>query len=127
MASMNHHYTELQDSYLFRTIDAKVADFRAAHPDADLLKLGIGDVTLPLPPAVIQALHQAVDDQAVKETFEGYQAEVGAPFFRQAVQDYYARHGVELQQAESFVSSGAKDDLADLLDIFSRGMTALVL
>ncbi|MGN1361157.1 MAG: LL-diaminopimelate aminotransferase [Eggerthellaceae bacterium] len=127
MASMNHHYTELQDSYLFRTIDAKVADFRAAHPDADLLKLGIGDVTLPLPPAVIQALHQAVDDQAVKETFEGYQAEVGAPFFRQAVQDYYARNGVELEQAEIFVSSGAKDDLADLLDIFSRGMTALVL
>lgn len=127
MASMNHHYTELQDSYLFRTIDAKVADYRAAHPDADLLKLGIGDVTLPLPPAVIQALHQAVDDQAVKETFEGYQAEVGAPFFRQAVQDYYARNGVELEQAEIFVSSGAKDDLADLLDIFSRGMTALVL
>ena len=127
MASMNHHYTELQDSYLFRTIDAKVADYRAVHPDADLLKLGIGDVTLPLPPAVIQALHQAVDDQAVKETFEGYQAEVGAPFFRQAVQDYYARNGVELEQAEIFVSSGAKDDLADLLDIFSRGMTALVL
>lgn len=127
MASMNHHYTELQDSYLFRTIDAKVADYRAAHPDADLLKLGIGDVTLPLPPAVIQALHQAVDDQAVKETFEGYQAEVGAPFFRQAVQEYYARNGVELEQAEIFVSSGAKDDLADLLDILSRGMTALVL
>lgn len=127
MASMNHHYTELQDSYLFRTIDAKVADYRASHPDANLLKLGIGDVTLPLPPAVIQALHQAVDDQAVKETFEGYQAEVGAPFFRQAVQDYYARNGVELEQAEIFVSSGAKDDLADLLDIFSRGMTALVL
>ena len=127
MASMNHHYTELQDSYLFRTIDAKVADYLSKNPGAELLKLGIGDVTLPLPAASIDAMHHAVDDQAKKETFEGYQAEVGSGFFRQAVQDYYQQRGISLEQNEIFVSSGAKDDLADLLDIFSRGISALVL
>ena len=127
MASMNHHYTELQDSYLFRTIDAKVADYLSKNPGTELLKLGIGDVTLPLPAASIDAMHHAVDDQAKKETFEGYQAEVGSGFFRQAVQDYYQQRGISLDQNEIFVSSGAKDDLADLLDIFSRGISALVL
>lgn len=127
MASMNHHYTELQDSYLFRTIDAKVSDYLKENPQAELLKLGIGDVTLPLPAASIQALHQAVDEQAKKETFQGYQAEAGSAFFRQAVQDYYQSRGITLDQSEIFVSSGAKDDLADLLDIFARGMKALVL
>lgn len=127
MASMNHHYTELQDSYLFRTIDAKVSDYLKENPQTELLKLGIGDVTLPLPAASIQALHQAVDEQAKKETFQGYQAEAGSAFFRQAVQDYYQSRGITLDQSEIFVSSGAKDDLADLLDIFARGMKALVL
>lgn len=127
MASMNHHYTELQDSYLFRTIDAKVADYLKGNPGAELLKLGIGDVTLPLPAASIEAMHKAVDDQANKETFEGYQAEVGSKFFREAVQSYYNARGISLEQNEIFVSSGAKDDLADLLDIFSRGMNALVI
>ena len=127
MASMNHHYTELQDSYLFRTIDAKVSDYLKENPQKELLKLGIGDVTLPLPAASIQALHQAVDEQAKKETFQGYQAEAGSAFFRQAVQDYYQSRGITLDQSEIFVSSGAKDDLADLLDIFARGMKALVL
>ena len=127
MASMNHHYTELQDSYLFRTIDQKVAEYKEANPDADLLKLGIGDVTLPLPAACIEAMHVAVDEMAVKETFHGYPAEVGAGFFREAVQAYYAKRGVELEPGEIFNSSGAKDDLGDILDIFSRGMNALVL
>ena len=127
MASMNHHYTELQDSYLFRTIDQKVAEYKEANPDADLLKLGIGDVTLPLPAACIEAMHTAVDEMAVKETFHGYPAEVGAGFFREAVQAYYAKRGVELEPGEIFNSSGAKDDLGDILDIFSRGMNALVL
>lgn len=70
MASMNHHYTELQDSYLFRTIDAKVADYLQANPGAELLKLGIGDVTLPLPAVSIEAMHKAVDDQAKKDTLD---------------------------------------------------------
>lgn len=127
MSSMNHHYSELKDSYLFRTIDAKVRAYQDENPDRPLLKLGIGDVTLPLPEAAVRAMHAAVDDQARAETFEGYQAEVGAPFFRQAVRDYYARRGIALDHEEIFVSSGAKDDLADLLDIFARGITALVL
>ncbi len=127
MASMNHHYTELQDSYLFRTIDAKVADYLQANPGTELLKLGIGDVTLPLPAVSIEAMHKAVDDQAKRDTFKGYQAEVGAPFFREAVQSYYQQRGVSLEAGEIFVSSGAKDDLADLLDIFARGGQALVL
>ena len=126
-ASMNHHYTELQDSYLFRTIDAKVAAYTKEHPNAELLKLGIGDVTLPLPATSIEAMHCAVNDQAQKETFKGYLAEVGSDFFREAVQAYYQRRGVALERSEIFVSSGAKDDLADILDIFARGMNALVL
>ena len=127
MASMNHHYEELQSSYLFRTIDEKVAAYKAENPNDELLRLGIGDVTLPLPAACIQAMHAAVDEMAVKETFHGYPAEVGAGFFRDAVQAYYAQRGVELEPSEIFNSSGAKDDLGDLLDIFARGMSALVL
>ena len=85
MITPNHHYAELKDSYLFARIAQKVSDYQACHPDAHLLRMGIGDVSLPLCDAVIAALHQAVDDQADKDRFQGYLPECGAPFLREAI------------------------------------------
>ncbi len=123
----NLHYGELKDSYLFYNIAQKVNNYLSEHPDAHLLRLGIGDVTLPLCPEVIKALHGAVEDQSRKETFHGYMSECGAEFFREAVKGYYASRGVALEADEIFVSSGASDELGDILDLFSPDSTALVM
>ncbi|MBQ6585466.1 MAG: LL-diaminopimelate aminotransferase [Coriobacteriales bacterium] len=127
MSRVNLHYLELKDSYLFRTIDRKTTEYLQEHPGQRLLRLGIGDVTLPLAPVVIEALHEAVRDQADKASFHGYMPEVGAPFLRKAIAGYYAKRGVQLQEQEVFVSSGASDDLGDLLDIFQRGIDTLLI
>ena len=121
------HYAELKDSYLFAGIAQKVAAYQEAHPDARILRLGIGDVSLPLCSAVIAALHEAVDDQAAKESFHGYMPECGAPFLRKAVADHYRARGIELADDEVFVSSGASDELGDILDLFDRSSAALVI
>ena len=124
---VNKHYQELEESYLFSTIAHKVADYQAAHPDADIIRLGIGDVTLPLAKSVVQALHEASDEQGRKETFHGYiPSEQGYPFLREAIRDYYARRSVRLDTAEIFVSDGAKSDLGNLLDLFDVDNTVLV-
>ena len=124
---VNKHYQELEESYLFSTIAHKVADYQAAHPDADIIRLGIGDVTLPLAKSVVQALHEASDEQGRKETFHGYiPSEQGYPFLREAIQRYYARRGVALDTAEIFISDGAKSDLGNLLDLFDVDNTVLV-
>ena len=127
MTMMNTHYGELKASYLFRTIDAKVATWQETHPAERLLRLGIGDVTQPLAPAVIDALHRAVADQARADTFHGYMPEVGADFLKGAIAVHYASRGVTLDPAEIFVSSGASDDLGDVLDIFARGITVALI
>ena len=124
---VNKHYQELEESYLFSTIAHKVADYQAAHPDADIIRLGIGDVTLPLAKSVVQALHEASDEQGRKETFHGYiPSEQGYPFLREAIQRYYAGRGVALDTAEIFISDGAKSDLGNLLDLFDVDNTVLV-
>ena len=123
MAALNTHYGELKASYLFRTIDAKVAAWQEAHPGQRLLRLGIGDVTQPLAPAVIDALHRAVADQAAPSTFHGYMPEVGAAFLREAIANHYAERNTAVDVDEIFVSNGASDDLGDVLDIFARGIT----
>ena len=123
----NMHYADLKNSYLFYNISQKVSAYLADHPDAKLLRLGIGDVSLPLCPAVIQALHEAVDEQAKKETFHGYMPECGAPFLREAIADHYAKRGILLSPDEVFVSSGASDELGDILDLFDRSDTALIM
>ena len=124
---VNKHYQELEESYLFSTIAHKVADYQAAHPDADIIRLGIGDVTLPLAKSVVQALHEASDEQGRKETFHGYiPSEQGYPFLREAIQRYYAGRGVGLDTAEIFISDGAKSDLGNLLDLFDVDNTVLV-
>ena len=124
---VNKHYQELEESYLFSTIAHKVADYQAAHPDADIIRLGIGDVRLPLAQSVVQALQEASDEQGRKETFHGYiPSEQGYPFLREAIQRYYAGRGVALDTAEIFISDGAKSDLGNLLDLFDVDNTVLV-
>ena len=114
----NGNYKNLKDSYLFFRISKQVAAYRAEHPDLPGYRLGIGDVSRPLCDAAIQALHAAVDDQAEAKTFHGYTPECGIPEFRSAVAGYYARRGVTIDPEEVFVSSGASDELGDILDLF---------
>ena len=123
---LNPHYAELNESYLFSTIAHKIAEYQKAHPEADVIRLGIGDVTLPLAKPVIEALHKAVDEMGQKETFRGYGPEQGYDFLREAIRKYYASRGVELELGEIFVSDGAKSDLGNLLDLFSVNNTVLV-
>lgn len=123
----NTNYANLKDSYLFYNIAQKTKAYLEANPDKHLYRMGIGDVSLPLCDAVINALHEAVDDQAVKENFHGYMPECGAPFLRKAIADYYAVNGVNVSADEVFVSSGASDELGDILDLFDRDSSALVI
>ncbi|MBQ9552498.1 MAG: LL-diaminopimelate aminotransferase [Clostridia bacterium] len=126
MLKPNTHYAELKDSYLFFNISQKVKAYLDANPDKRVLRLGIGDVSLPLCPAVIEALHEAVDDQADKSTFHGYMPECGAPFLRETIAAHYGNRGVTLAADEVFVSSGASDELGDILDLFSPENTSLI-
>ena len=111
MTHINSYYSRLQTSYLFYRINQTVDALRRGHPKERLLLLGVGDVTLPLAPAVIAALHRAAEDQARQESFQGYMPELGKDFMKQAVADYYARRGTKLDPAEIFISYGAGDDL----------------
>ena len=122
----NGNYRNLKDSYLFFRISKQVAAYRAEHPDRPLYRLGIGDVSRPLCGAVIDALHAAADDQASAGSFHGYTPECGIPEFRAAAAGYYARRGVRLDPEEIFVSSGASDELGDILDLFDPSSPALI-
>ena len=126
MLTPNLHYGELQDSYLFARIAEKTAAWLGEHPGERLLRMGIGDVSQPLCPAVIRALHEAVEDQARGETFQGYLPECGAPFLRETIADFYGRRGVSVSPEEVFVSSGASDELGHLLDLFDPASPALI-
>lgn len=127
MITPNMHYADLKDSYLFYNIAQKTKAYLEANPGTHLYRMGIGDVSLPLCDAVIRALHEAVDDQATKENFHGYMPECGAPFLREAIAGYYADRNVTLSPDEVFVSSGASDELGDILDLFDRSSSALVI
>ncbi len=126
MLTPNAHYGELKDSYLFARIAQKTQAYSLRHGGVKLLRMGIGDVSQPLCPAVIRALHEAVEDQAKKETFQGYLPECGAPFLREAVAGYYGQRGVALSPEEVFVSSGASDELGHILDLFDAQSAALI-
>ena len=115
---INRNFLDLKDSYLFSTIAKKVNEFAAANPDKKIIRLGIGDVTLPLCKSVIDAMHKAVDEMSVQETFRGYGPEQGYKFVSSAVQSYYAKRGVSLELDEIFISDGAKSDLGNILDLF---------
>ena len=123
---MNHQYEEISQSYLFSTVAKKAADFQKKYPDREMIKLSIGDVTLPLAGAVIKALHGAVDEMGKAETFRGYGPEQGYAFLQEAIAKYYAGHGVQLDPNEIFVSDGAKSDLGNILDLFDQDNVVLV-
>ena len=123
---MNHHYGELKASYLFVDIAHKVAAYQEAHPEKEIIRLGIGDVTQPLAKCVVQAMRDAAEEMGTKEGFHGYGPEQGYPFLKQAIQGYYAGRGTQIAEDEIFISDGAKSDLANLLGLFDVDNTVLV-
>ena len=120
MYKINDNYLKLPGSYLFSTIGKKVAAYSAEHPEKEIIRLGIGDVTQPLAPAIIEALHKAVDEMGHAETFHGYAPDLGYEFLRKAIaeHDFQAR-GADIQADEIFVSDGAKCDAGNIQEIFS--------
>lgn len=126
MAEINGNFLNLEESYLFSDIAKKVAAYQKAHPEKRVIRLGIGDVTLPLTPSVTAALHAAVDEMGKAETFHGYGPEQGYDFLRNEIAAYYQSRGVELDAGEIFVSDGAKSDIGNITDLFSSENTALI-
>lgn len=121
MIKINENFLELQESYLFATIAKKVAEYSKENPDKKIIKLGIGDVTRPIPDAVLEAMHKAVDEQAHSETFRGYGPEQGYDFLREKIKEYdYKTRGVDIDISEIFVSDGAKCDCGNIVDIFAK-------
>lgn len=120
MSRVNENYLKLPGSYLFSTIGRKVREYSETHPEKKIIRLGIGDVTQPLAPAIIEALHSAVDEMAKPETFRGYAPDLGYEFLRNAIakNDYQAR-GCQIAADEIFVSDGAKSDSANIQEVFS--------
>lgn len=123
----NMNYANLKDSYLFAKIGQKVREYSAKNPDKKILKLGIGDVSLPLCSEVIKALHSAVDDQSQKSTFHGYMNECGFDELRRAVLNNYLDRKIKVDFDEVFISSGASDELGDILDLFDKKTPALII
>lgn len=123
---INQHYLELENSYLFSRIGEKVNQYKQQHPQQEIIRLGIGDVTMPLVPAVITAMQTATAEMAQKETFRGYGEEQGYGFLREGVCNYYATKGISLNVNEVFISDGAKSDLGNILDLFDRDNTVLI-
>ena len=123
---INSNYENLEQSYLFSTIAKKVNEYISNNPDKKVIRLGIGDVTKPLCKAVISALHKAVDEMGVQETFRGYGPEQGYDFLREAVKKYYSQRNVELDMDEIFISDGAKSDVGNILDLFDSSNKVLV-
>lgn len=126
MMKANTNYGKLQSSYLFTDIAHRVATYQKENPAAKIIRMGIGDVTNPLCPAVIEALHGAVEDMSKKETFHGYGPEQGYDFLRTAVQGYYKEKNVELSLTDIFIGDGAKSDLGNILDLFALDNTVVV-
>lgn len=123
---INKNYKNLTESYLFSTIAKKVQEFSAKNKNIEIIKLGIGDVTLPLCPAVIEALHNAVEEMSQKETFKGYGPEQGYDFLKNSIQNYYKKNNVSIDADEIFISDGAKSDLGNILDLFDKDNTVLI-
>ena len=124
--NINENYLNLEESYLFSTVAKKVNEFIKNNPDKKVIRLGIGDVTRPLCNAVINALHKAVDEMGNQKTFRGYGPEQGYDFLREAVKGYYSKRGVCLDLDEIFISDGAKSDIGNILDLFSKDNAVLV-
>lgn len=119
MARANQHYKDVQNNYLFSEIARKVAAYTAEHPDKQIIRMGIGDVTLPLCRAAVDAMKAAAEEMGHSETFRGYGPEQGYPFLKSAIAGYYSSFNVRLSENEIFVSDGAKSDIGNITDIFS--------
>ena len=121
MFKVNEDYLKLPGSYLFSTIGKKVAAFQEANPDKSIIRLGIGDVTQPLAPAIIESLHSAVDEMAHAETFRGYAPDLGYEFLRSAMaKNDYQDRGCEIHADEIFISDGAKCDSGNIQELFAK-------
>ncbi len=126
---INRNFLELKDNYLFAAVGAKYRAFCKAHPEKDVIKLSVGDVTRPLAPCVISAMHRAVEEMAHAETFKGYGPDetcFGYPALIESIRGHYARRGVQIAAKEIFISDGAKSDLGNLLDLFSAENVVLI-
>lgn len=127
MFKINDNFCRLPESYLFSEVARRINAFREAHPEADIIRMGIGDVTLPLCPAAIEAMHKAVDDEGNSATFHGYGPEQGYPFLRDAIALHdYKEGGIDIDASEIFVSDGAKSDTGNFGDILSADATVAV-
>ena len=126
MVKINDNYCKLSESYLFSERAHRVAAFSEKNPDKKIIKMGIGDVTRPLCPAVVEAMRSAAAEMGCAETFRGYGPEQGYDFLRDRLRSYYEGFGVSLSEDEIFVSDGAKSDLGNILDIFSRDNSVLI-
>lgn len=126
MITINKNYLNLKESYLFTEIAHRVAKFSEENPNADIIRLGIGDVTKPLCKAVVDEMIKASQEMGTPEGFHGYGPEQGYDFLRNAVKDYYGGYGVELEEDEIFISDGAKSDIGNILDILGKDNTVLI-
>lgn len=122
----NANYSSLKESYLFSEIAGRVSDFSKTHPEKEIIRMGIGDVTLPLCSSVVEAMKQAAEDMGKADSFHGYGPEQGYGFLREKIRAYYAENGVALALSEIFVSDGAKSDLGNMLDLFDKENTVLI-
>ncbi len=127
MPSINENYLKLEKNYLFINIAKKVNAYKAAYPDADIIRMGIGDVTLPIAKCVVEAMKKGADEMGVKETFRGYEdSGAGYDFLREAVSGYYKSFGVEIKPEEIRINDGAKSDCGNIVDIFGDDNTVLI-
>ena len=127
MIKVNKDYLKLPGSYLFSDIAKKVSSFAEANPDKKIIRLGIGDVTQPLCPAVIEAMHKAVDEMASADTFKGYAPDLGYSFLRDTiVEKVYKKLGADIKADEIFISDGAKSDSGNIQEIFDRDVKVAV-
>ncbi len=126
MPKLNENYLNLKESYLFSEIAQRTAAYAKAHPEKKIIRMGIGDVTLPISENVIKALHEGVDAQASRETFQGYGPYPGYDFVRNAVVDYYKGYGVSISLNEVFISDGAKSDTGNITDLFAQDNVILI-
>lgn len=127
MPKLNENYLNLKESYLFAEINHRVKAYQEANPDKKIIRLGIGDVTLPIGSKMIEQLHEGVDAMASSETFKGYGPEQGYDFLRNAIVDYYKRNGVDcIEPDEVFVSDGAKSDTGNITDLFAQDNVILI-
>ena len=127
MPKLNENYLNLKESYLFAEINHRVKAYQEANPDKKIIRLGIGDVTLPIGSKMIEQLHEGVDAMASSDTFKGYGPEQGYDFLRNAIVDYYKRNGADcIEPDEVFVSDGAKSDTGNITDLFAQDNVILI-